>query len=389
MLGIPVYVSSLVVRFSALVLIAPTVARLATLPPPVGHGIPVYVISSRIVNRLALQNLLQLHSLIRTFSGVFVVCSLLQTLLAGRCWFVTGSSALCDHQFLHMSFPLHGLFVSVVLQLVTLLVSMVSLSFPSRLLIGMPSVILNGSLPWLRRSLRLSALALGILFLPLLVFVPSREHGRDYDETFAPVAHMTTVRTLLAVASVRRWSVSQLDVQNAFLNGELSEEVYMQPPPGYSVPDGMVCHLRRSLYGLKQAPRAWFERFASVVTAAGFSPSLHDPALFVHTSPRGRTLLLLYVDDMIITGDDPEYIAFVKARLRDQFLMTDLGPLRYFLGIEVSSTSDGFSISQEKYIQDLLARAALGDERTVDTPMELNVKLRPTDVCLSSYHCSL
>uniref|UniRef100_A0ACD6A2E6 Uncharacterized protein n=1 Tax=Avena sativa TaxID=4498 RepID=A0ACD6A2E6_AVESA len=82
---------------------------------------------------------------------------------------------------------------------------------------------------------------------------------------------------------------------------------------------------------------------------------------------------------MIITGDDPEYIAFVKARLRDQFLMTDLGPLRYFLGIEVSSTSDGFSISQEKYIQDLLARAALMDERTVETPMELNVKLRPTD----------
>ena len=70
-----------------------------------------------------------------------------------------------------------------------------------------------------------------------------QEHGRDYDETFAPVAHMTTVRTLIAVASVRRWSVSQLDVQNAFLNGELSEEVYMQPPPGYSDPDGMVCRL--------------------------------------------------------------------------------------------------------------------------------------------------
>ncbi|KAK1679809.1 hypothetical protein QYE76_040657, partial [Lolium multiflorum] len=259
-----------------------------------------------------------------------------------------------------MTFPLHGLSVSVVLQLVTLLVSMVSLLFPSRLVIGMPSVILNGSLPWLRRSLRLSALALGILFLHLLVFVLSREHGRDYDETFAPVAHMTTVRTLLAVASVCRWSVSHLDVQNAFLNGELSEEVYMQPPPGYSVPDGMVCRLRRSLYGLKQAPRAWFERFASVVTAAGFSPSLHDPALFVHTSPRGRTLLLLYVDDMIITGDDPEYIAFVKARLRDQFLMTDLGPLRYFLGIEVSSTSDGFSISRKSIFRIFLLVLLLG-----------------------------
>ena len=206
-----------------------------------------------------------------------------------------------------------------------------------------------------------------------------QEHGRDYDETFAPVAHMTTVRTLLAVASVREWPISQLDVKNAFLNGELREEVYMRPPPGYSVPEGMVCRLRRSLYGLKQAPRAWFQRFASVVLGAGFSASNHDPALFVHTSSRGRTLLLLYVDDMIITGDDPEYIAFVKARLSEQFLMSDLGPLRYFLGIEVSSTPEGFYLSQEQYIQNLLDRAGLTDHQTVETPMELNVHLRATD----------
>jgi hypothetical protein len=190
---------------------------------------------------------------------------------------------------------------------------------------------------------------------------------------------MTIVRTLLAVASVRQWSISQLDVKNAFLNGELREEVYMQPPPGYSVPDGMVCRLRRSLYGLKQAPRAWFERFSSVLIDAGFQPSDHDPALFVHTSTRGRTLLLLYVDDMIITGDDSQFIAFVKQRLSETFLMSDLGPLRYFLGLEVTSTSDGIFLSQEKYTQDLLSRAALTDHRTVDTPMELNVHLRPTD----------
>jgi hypothetical protein len=116
-----------------------------------------------------------------------------------------------------------------------------------------------------------------------------------------------------------------------------------------------------------------------VVTTAGFSASAHDSALFIHMSPRGRTLLLLYVNDMIITGDDPEYIAFVKARLSDQFLMSDLVPLRYFLGIEISSTPEGFFLSQEKYIHDLLDRASLTDHQTAETPIELNVHLTPTD----------
>jgi hypothetical protein len=86
-----------------------------------------------------------------------------------------------------------------------------------------------------------------------------------------------------------------------------------------------------------------------VVIATGFSASAHDPTLFVHVSPRGRTLLLLYVDDMSITGDDPEYISFVKAHLSDQFLMFDLGPLRYFFEIKNSFMPEGFFLSQEKY----------------------------------------
>jgi hypothetical protein len=206
-----------------------------------------------------------------------------------------------------------------------------------------------------------------------------QEHGRDYDETFAPVAHMTTIHTLLVVASVRGWSISQLDVKNVFLNGELCEDIYIRPPPGYSVPEDMVCHLRRSLYGLKQAPQAWFQRFGSVVTVAGFFASAHDLALFVHVSPRGKTLLLLYMDDMIITDDNPEYITFVKAHLSDQFSMSDLDPLWYFLGIEISSTPEGLFLSQEKYIQDLIDRASLTDHRTAETPMELNVHLVETD----------
>jgi hypothetical protein len=190
---------------------------------------------------------------------------------------------------------------------------------------------------------------------------------------------MTTIHTLLVVASVQKWSISQLDVKNAFLNGELCEDVYMHPPPGYSVPEGMISHLRHFLYSLKQTPRTWFQRLASVVTAASFFISAHDPALFVHVLPLCRTLLLLYVDDMIITSDDPEYITFVKTHLSDQFLMYDLGHLRYFLGIEISSTPEEFFLSQDKYIQDLLNHASLTDHQTAETHIELNVHLTPTD----------
>jgi hypothetical protein len=132
-----------------------------------------------------------------------------------------------------------------------------------------------------------------------------------------------------------------MDVKNAFLNGDL-QEVYMHPPPGVDTPSGHVCRLRRALYGLKQATRAWFERFISVITAAGFSSSEHDPALFVHVSPKGRTLLLLYVDDMLVTGDNSEHISHVKQHLSKEFQMSDLGPLSYFLDIEVQQTQKAF-----------------------------------------------
>ena len=94
-----------------------------------------------------------------------------------------------------------------------------------------------------------------------------------------------------------------MDVKNAFLNGDLHEEVYMQPPPGYPHSGSQVCRLHRALYGLKQAPRAWFENFSSVVAQQGFTLSPHDTALFVRRSSTGITLILLYVDDMIITRD--------------------------------------------------------------------------------------
>ncbi|XP_066367989.1 uncharacterized mitochondrial protein AtMg00810-like [Miscanthus floridulus] len=170
-----------------------------------------------------------------------------------------------------------------------------------------------------------------------------------------------------------------MDVKNAFLHSALNEEVYMQPPPGVDAPLGYVCRLRRALYGLKQAPRAWFERFVSVIRAAGFSASAHDPALFIHLSPRGRTLLLLYVDDILITGDDVEHISHVKKQLGVQFQMSDLGPLSYFLGIEISHSANGYYLSQSKYIHDLIVRSGITDNRTAATPMDMHLQLRATD----------
>ena len=106
-----------------------------------------------------------------------------------------------------------------------------------------------------------------------------------------------------------------MDVKNAFLNGNLSEEVYMQPPPGLSVESNKVCHLRRALYGLKQAPRAWFAKFSSTISRLGYMASHYDSALFLRRTDKGTILLLLYVDDMIITGDDLNGIQELKVFL--------------------------------------------------------------------------
>ena len=135
----------------------------------------------------------------------------------------------------------------------------------------------------------------------------TQEYEIDYEETFAPVARLSSVMTLIAVSAARKWPLFHMDVKNAILNGELSEEVYMKLPPGYSHPPRFphrVFRLWRALYGVKQAPRAWFAKFSTTISHHGFSSSSFDTALFLRRSGHGITILLLYVDDMIITGDD-------------------------------------------------------------------------------------
>jgi len=123
----------------------------------------------------------------------------------------------------------------------------------------------------------------------------SQQYGMDYEETFASVVEMTTICTLIVVASIRQWYVSQLDVKNAFLNGDLQEEVYMAPPPGISHDFRYVSKLKKALYDLKQAPRAWFEKFSIVISSLGFVSSSHDSTLFIKCTDVGRISLYLYM----------------------------------------------------------------------------------------------
>lgn len=207
----------------------------------------------------------------------------------------------------------------------------------------------------------------------------TQQFGLDYSETFSPVAKMPSVRLFLSMAAMRAWPLHQLDIKNAFLHGDLIEEVYMEQPPGFVAQGesrGFVCKLHKSLYGLKQSPRAWFSRFSHVIQQFGMIRSDKDHSVFYKHSSSGQCIyLLVYVDDIIITGNDHDGIKRLKYHLFQHFQTKDLGPLRYFLGIEVARSRAGIAISQRKYALDILKETGMLDCKPVDTPMDPNVKL--------------
>ena len=162
---------------------------------------------------------------------------------------------------------------------------------------------------------------------------------------------MTIVCTILAIAASRSWPFDQMDVKNAFLHGDLKEEVYMCLPQGYESTSKIeVARLQRSLFGFKQAPRSWYEKFHYTLLHLKSTQSPYDPPLFMNITSQATNLLLVYVDDIIITGTHSNMTYSLQSSLHSAFHIKDLGPLTYFLGLEVHRSRKGLFLHQHKHL---------------------------------------
>jgi len=205
----------------------------------------------------------------------------------------------------------------------------------------------------------------------------AQTYGIDYEETYSPVAKMTTVRAIITMAAAKGWSLHQMDVKNVFLHGDLQEEVYMEQPLGYvdQTCPNLVYKLKKALYGLKQAPRAWSDKIGQYLVTSGFQTSNVDFSLYVKKTDRGIVVIVIYVDDLIITKDSYVDIFDLKKLLKQKFEMKDLGELHYFLGIEVTQSPKGIWLLQKQYALNKLSEYGMTGCKPISIPLEQNVKL--------------
>jgi len=187
---------------------------------------------------------------------------------------------------------------------------------------------------------------------------------------------MTSIRCFLSVAVARGWDLHQMDVHNAFLHGDLDKEVYMSLPLGFRAPKSTkVCRLQKSLYGLKQAPWQWFAKLSSKLLEYGFVRSYTDYSLFTYKKRDSYMELLVYMDDLILTGNNAATCAEFKIYLNNCFHIKDLGLLKYFLGIEVVQNPKGLFLSQRKYALEIIDECGLLGANPIDFALETNHKL--------------
>lgn len=213
----------------------------------------------------------------------------------------------------------------------------------------------------------------------------TQEESLDYEETFSPVAKLTSVRMMLLLAAKMKWSVLQLDISNAFLNGDLDEEIYMKIPPGYadligeSLPPHAVCRLHKSIYGLKQASRQWYLKLSNTLKGMGFQKSNADHTLFIKFASGVLMGVLVYVDDIMIVSNSDNAVTQFTTELKSYFKLRDLSAAKYFFGIEIARSAKGISICQRKYILELLSTTGFLGSKPSSIPLDTSVKLNKED----------
>ncbi|KAJ9565585.1 hypothetical protein OSB04_001551 [Centaurea solstitialis] len=218
-----------------------------------------------------------------------------------------------------------------------------------------------------------------------------QQEGIDYDETFAPVARLEAIRMFLAYAAYKDFTVFQMDVKTAFLYGHLKEEVYVAQPEGFvdkEHPD-YVYVLDKALYGLKQAPRAWYEELSKHLLSKGFKKGSIDSTLFLMKEGEHIVIIQIYVDDIIFGSTSRELCKKFETVMTEEFKMSMMGEINFFLGLQVRQFSDGIFINQSKYIFDLLKKYDMSGCHSIGTPMATGNSIGPDhegkDVDLRNY----
>jgi hypothetical protein len=186
----------------------------------------------------------------------------------------------------------------------------------------------------------------------------TQREGKDYFDTYSPIARLTTIRVLLSMAASYGLIIHQMVVKTAFLNRELEEEVYMDQPGGFVVKgeERKVCKLLQSLYGLKQAPKQWHEKFDIAVMSVSFVINEADKCVYYHHGGGEGVMLCLYVDDILIFGTNMKVIHEVKSFLSKSFDMKDLGEADVILDIKLIKNESGITLSQSHYVEKILSR---------------------------------
>jgi hypothetical protein len=205
----------------------------------------------------------------------------------------------------------------------------------------------------------------------------AQTYGINYEETYSPVAKMTTVKAIIVMATSKGWSLHQMNVKNVFLHGDLQEEVYMEQPSSYvdQTHPNLVCRLKKALYGLKQAPKAWSDKIGQYLITSGFQTSNVDFSLYVKKTNHGIVIMVIYVDDLTITGDSNVDVSDLKKLLKQEFEMKDSGELCYFLDIEVIQSPKEIWLLQRQYALNKLSKYGMTGCKPILIPLEQNVKL--------------